>query len=68
MFPILKFSLDICTGTGIDLIKVNDLGHDLIRVGSTNDGGYLIPNILNEIDYCFSPGIGNKFEFEKDKT
>ena len=50
----------------IYLMKVKDLGFNLIRVGSKNDGGYLIPDILSEIDYCFSPGVGNKYEFEKE--
>ena len=50
----------------INLMKVKDLGFDLIRVGSKNDGGYLIPDIINEIDYCFSPGVGNIYEFEKE--
>ena len=31
---------------------------NLIRIGSKNDGGYLIPNILNEIKFCYSAGIG----------
>ena len=50
----------------INTLKVYDLGHPLIRLGSTNDGGYLVPDILNEIDYCFSPGVGSNIEFETD--
>ena len=50
----------------IELMKVRDLGFNLIRVGPNNDGGYLIPDILNEIEDCFSPGIGNIYEFEKE--
>jgi len=46
-------------------LKPYDLGFDLIRIGPLNDGGYLIPNILNQIQYCFSPGVGNKTGFEK---
>lgn len=38
----------------------------LIRVGSEADGGYLIPNIMSQIDYCFSAGIGSNIQFEKD--
>ena len=49
----------------IDLMKVKDLGHNLIRVGSDHDGGYLIPNILDQIESCFSPGVGKIYEFEK---
>jgi hypothetical protein len=45
-------------------IKIIDSNYELIRIGNDNDGGYLIPNILNEIDFCFSPGVGNKSSFE----
>ena len=38
----------------------------LIRVGSEADGGYLVPNIMSQIDYCFSAGIGSNIQFEKD--
>jgi hypothetical protein len=43
-----------------------DLGYDLIRIGSKNDGGYLIPNILDRINTCISPGVGHTNSFEKD--
>jgi hypothetical protein len=42
----------------------HDLGYDLIRIGSTNDGGYLVPNILNNITACLSPGVGHTSSFE----
>jgi len=50
----------------IELMKVRDLGHNLIRIGSDNDGGYLLPDILDEIEHCFSPGVGKIYEFEKE--
>ena len=34
-----------------------DSGHSLIRVGHDGDGGYLIPDALEGIKYCFSPGV-----------
>tara|TARA_B100000768_G_C11242999_1_gene360449 strand:+ start:449 stop:1258 length:810 start_codon:yes stop_codon:yes gene_type:complete len=37
---------------------------DLIRVGSKNDGGYLVPNYLQNIRYCFSPGVAETADFE----
>ena len=37
---------------------------DLIRVGEDKDGGYLLPNILQNTKYCFSPGVGDKSYFE----
>lgn len=38
---------------------------ELIRVGGPGDGGYLMPNLLSEIEICISPGIGSTSEFEK---
>lgn len=43
-----------------------DCGVELIRVGSAADGGYLIPDDLEGIEYCFSPGVGNLSEFENE--
>ena len=43
----------------IDKLFVYDCGHELIRIGSNKDGGYLVPNILGKIKYCFSPGVGD---------
>jgi hypothetical protein len=42
-----------------------DLGYNLIRVGSKHDGGYLVPNILDKIDFCISPGVDKTVSFEK---
>ena len=39
---------------------------ELIRVGENGDGGYLIPNDLKNIKYCYSAGIGKLTKFEKD--
>lgn len=39
---------------------------DLIRIGGENDGGYLHPNLLDSISYCFSPGIAYTASFEKE--
>jgi hypothetical protein len=38
----------------------------LIRVGGDGDGGYLIPDILKTVKYCFSPGVGNIIKFEAE--
>jgi len=39
---------------------------ELIRFGSANDGGYLLPNDFAGISTCFSPGVENNAEFEND--
>ena len=48
----------------IESLKPISTQHKLIRVGNLNDGGYLIPNDLNGIKYCFSPGVSNVAGFE----
>ncbi len=45
-------------------LKIIDSGHKLIRIGANKDGGYLLPDILGQIQYCFSPGVGNSTSFE----
>jgi hypothetical protein len=51
----------------LDLIRklrpVN-CGKELIRVGAKGDGGYLIPDDLDGIEYCFSPGVNKTSDFE----
>jgi len=38
----------------------------LIRLGPDSDGGYLIPDDLDGINACFSPGVSSVAGFEKD--
>mgnify|MGYP001169604746 FL=1 len=47
-------------------ISPKKLAKDNIRIGGNNDGGYVVPNDLEGIDYCFSPGVGNLINFEND--
>lgn len=39
---------------------------ELVRIGGNNDGGYLLPNDLEGITTCFSPGVDVTASFEKD--
>jgi hypothetical protein len=39
---------------------------NLIRIGSINDGGYIIPDILEEIKFCYSAGVGFNYDFESE--
>ena len=50
----------------IKLFKPYNCGYELIRFGDNSDGGYLLPNCLDDVDYCFSPGVGNNVGFEKN--
>lgn len=45
-------------------LRPQDCGIGLVRVGGSGDGGYLIPDDLQGIKYCFSPGVGPSSEFE----
>jgi len=36
----------------------------LIRIGGDADGGYLVPDDLGGIEYCFSPGVNVTADFE----
>ena len=47
-------------------IFIWNCGHQLIRIGHKKDGGYVVPDILNEIEYCFSPGVGTISSFEDE--
>ena len=39
---------------------------NLIRLGETGDGGYLIPDDLEGIEACFTGGVGPMIGFESD--
>lgn len=39
---------------------------DLVRVGGEGDGGYLHPNILDRVSFCYSPGVSSIANFEKE--
>jgi hypothetical protein len=49
----------------IESLKPKHCGKPLIRIGGAGDGGYLLPDDLKGIEYCFSPGVGTKADFEK---
>ena len=51
----------------IKSLFIYSTGHDPIRIGNKNgDGGYLVPDIINKIEYCFSPGVGNQTSLEDE--
>ena len=50
----------------IKLFRPYNLGYNLIRIGDEKDGGYLVPNCLDDIKFCFSIGVDNKFSFEEN--
>ncbi|EUB97311.1 methyltransferase FkbM domain protein [Rhizobium sp. CF080] len=50
----------------ISLLTPVPIGVELIRIGSEGDGGYLIPDDMDGIEYCFSPGVSEVADFEGD--
>ena len=40
--------------------------HELIRIGSDFDGGYLVPNDLQNLEASFSPGVNEEIGFDLD--
>jgi len=50
----------------IKLLRPHATEKGLIRLGPLGDGGYLVPDDLDGISACFSPGVSNISGFEKD--
>ncbi len=45
-------------------LRPRHCGSPLIRIGEAADGGYLVPDDLCGIEYCFSPGVSDTAVFE----
>jgi hypothetical protein len=50
----------------LSLVRPVKTKHDLIRVGGDTDGGYLVPNDMENVEVCFSPGVSEVAHFEAD--
>ena len=50
----------------IKRFRENYVSADLIRIGGDADGGYLIPDIFDSVNYCFSPGVADTADFEAE--
>jgi len=48
----------------IQALRPQDCGLPLVRIGGPGDGGYLVPDDLAGIEYCFSPGVSTVSTFE----
>tara|TARA_B100001564_G_C20528285_1_gene618477 strand:+ start:64 stop:855 length:792 start_codon:yes stop_codon:yes gene_type:complete len=48
----------------INKLKPKKSEFNLIRIGSSADGGYLLPDDMEGIKYCFSPGVSDNSSFE----
>lgn len=47
-------------------IRPHKTRFDLVRIGGIDDGGYLLPDDLDDIVACFSPGVAENATFEID--
>lgn len=63
-YPVKLISKKELIGFFNTLNPINN-GHQLIRIGSNSDGGYLSPDDLNEISWCISPGVALNWDFEE---
>lgn len=50
--------------TCLRVLRPRHTGHELIRLGPDGPGGYLVPNDLDGVVACFSPGVGDLSGFE----
>ncbi len=48
----------------VNLFRPIDAGRRLVRIGSDGDGGYLVPDDLDGVAACFSPGVDRQATFE----
>jgi hypothetical protein len=63
--------LNVTKQTDVELVRAlvrslapMDCGRPLIRIGGAGDGGYLVPDDLEGVEYCFSPGVSTVADFE----
>jgi hypothetical protein len=52
--------------SSLSLLRPVGSVYPLIRIGGQGDGAYLIPDYLDDVEACFSPGVGPKASFEED--
>lgn len=50
----------------IQLLVAVGCGPELIRVGGSGDGAYLLPDLLTGVEACFSPGVSTQTAFETE--
>lgn len=46
------------------LLHVVEIDYPFVRIGSANDGGYVVPDILDEIKHCASFGVSDNCDLE----
>lgn len=59
-------SMERKIGRVLQLLRPKPCRFELIRLGGMCDGAYLLPNDLDGVKACFSPGVNNVKPFEDD--
>ena len=59
-----KISADDKLREFIERFKQNYHSVNLVRIGGELDGGYLLPDVMEQIEFCFSPGVSDCSSFE----
>jgi hypothetical protein len=61
-----KYESDLAAA--FEIMKPKPSPYPLIRIGPDADGAYLIPDDLDGVAACFSPGVSNRKDFEDHLT
>jgi hypothetical protein len=49
----------------LEFLRPRDFEGELIRVGPSSDGGYVVPSEIGKVDFLLSPGSNGQWDFEK---
>jgi hypothetical protein len=49
-----------------ELVRPRPTSHRLIRLGGSGDGAYLVPDDLDGVTHCISPGVARRKHFEDE--
>ena len=64
--PLDKAAIEEDIEEALKLLIPVGCTHPLVRIGGNADGAYLVPDDLESIDACFSPGVGDLVAFEQE--
>lgn len=64
--PSFQQGFDVIYYQSLETLRPKASPAPLIRVGGKKDGAYLLPDDLQDIKACFSPGVSNRKDFEDE--
>lgn len=62
------FTESLSVQAAFEVLRPKPSPYPLIRIGGDKDGAYLVPDDLNGIQNCLSPGVNNFKDFEDELT